>query len=412
MSQPSTTSVLPLPATAGLRAAANGAAPKSSRARKLRRTLLAVLLVAAAVTALRLTVLAPKPVPVEVAQVAPGVVEETVTNTRAGTVKARRRARLSPETGGRVVALPHREGARVGKGELLLGLDASVERAQVELATEDVRAAAARAEEACLGAELATTEHGRYVELQAQGIASAQVLDSLTSNRDRSRAACRAARATCDQARARERLARARLALTELRAPFAGVVAEVSTELGEWITPSPPAVPVPPVLDLLDPTSIYVTAPIDEMDAERVAVGQAVRLSVDSRQGEHFPGRLVRVAPYVQDLVEQNRTVEIEAEFDDPTLASSLLPGTSADVEVILERREGVLAIPTGAVAQGGKVLVAVGGALEERTVRTGLRNWRNTEIEAGLVAGELVVTSRDSPAIKAGARVEVREAS
>jgi HlyD family secretion protein len=257
---------------------------------------------------------------------------------------------------------------------------------------------------------LAETELVRVATLRESGIASSQLVDSRKSQRDRSRAACRAAGATLDQARSRERLARAELARTELRAPFDGVVAEVSTEVGEWITPSPPGVPLPPVLDLLDPSSVYVAAPIDEMDAEKVEVGQLVHVTVDSRRGERFQGRLVRVAPYVLDAFEQNRTVEVEAELDDPVLAASLLPGTSADIEVILSRHENVLLVPTEALGPDGKVLVVAKGRLEERAVATGLRNWRTTEVLDGLEEGEGVVTKRDSPSIKAGVQVAVKE--
>jgi HlyD family secretion protein len=163
-------------------------------------------------------------------------------------------------------------------------------------------------------------------------------------------------------------------------------------------------------MDLLDPTSVYIAAPIDEMDSERIGVGQEVRITVDSRRGESFTGRVVRVAPYVLDAVEQNRTVDAEADLDDLAVASSLLPGTSADMEVILTRREGVLQIPTGAIGQGSKVLVVVDGRLEERTVSTGLRNWRTTEILEGLSENELVVTSRDSTDIQPGAEVIIKE--
>ncbi len=373
---------------------------------------LVILALVVAGAALRLTVLVPKPLSVEVARVERGAVEQTISNTRAGTVKARLRARLSPENGGRVVALPHRAGSLVKKGDLLLRLDDSLHQARLELTREDIRVATARSEEACLGTELAQTELERAITLGESGIASNQIVDARRSERDRSRAGCSAARAVLDQARAQERLAQAELARTELRAPFDGVIADMSTELGEWITPSPPGVPIPPIMDLIDRTSIYIEAPIDEMDAERVSVGQTVRISVDSRRGEHFPGRLVRVASYVLDVVEQNRTVEIEAELDDPSIAESFLPGTSADIEVILSRRENVLQIPTGALGPGDKVLVVVEGRLDERVVVTGLRNWRTTEIKEGLREGESVVISRDTPDIKAGVTVVVEEES
>lgn len=387
----------------------NGA--RAHRRRWLRPTLVILGLVVVAAT-LRLTVLAPDPVRVSVAAATIGTVEETVTNTRAGTVKARKRANLSPETSGRVVALPYPKGARVAEGAVVLRLDDSMQRAQLDLAEQDVRAAAARVDETCLAADLAAKELVRGKELAAQGINSPQALERLESESERGQAACRAARATLDQARARQRLAAQELARTQLRAPFAGVVADIHTEIGEWITPSPPGVPLPPVVEILDPTSLYVTAPIDEMDAERVRSTQAVRLSVDSRRGEHFAGHLVRIAPYVQDVVEQNRTLEVEAEFDDPRVAATLFPGTSADVEIIVSQRSDVLQIPTSAISQGDEVLVLEDGRLVDHRVKIGLRNWRTTEIVDGLEAGDQVVVTRDSPDIKAGARAVVGEAS
>ena len=80
-----------------------------------------LLALVAIVFALRATVLKPKPLEVRAVEAARGTVEETVTNTRAGTVKARRRAQISPEVGGRAVDIPHREGDRVAKGDILCG---------------------------------------------------------------------------------------------------------------------------------------------------------------------------------------------------------------------------------------------------------------------------------------------------
>jgi HlyD family secretion protein len=336
-------------------------------------------------------------------------VEETVTNTRAGTIKVRERSRLSPQIGGRVVALPHAKGDRVEKGDLLLKLDDSLQQAQLQLARDELKTAEAKAQEACLAAELARRDYERGLALSADGITSKQSLDTLESARDQTNAACRAARAVLKQSQSQVRMAEAELALTEVRAPFSGVLADRTTEVGEWITPAPPGVPIPPVLDLLAPTSLYVSAPVDEVDSVRVKPGQEVRITVDSRPGEHFAGRLDRVAPYVLDLQEQNRTVEVEAAFEDPSAAATILPGTSADVEIVLSRRDKVLRLPTAAIAEGNKVLVVVSGRLEERTIKTGLKNWQFTQVTDGLEEGDLVVTARDSQAVKAGARVTPR---
>ncbi len=362
--------------------------------KKRLRWLVAVLGIVAVAVALRLTVLAPHPLEVAVAAVDRGPVEETVTNTRAGTVKARLRAKLSPQTGGLVVRLPRRKGATVAKGELLLKLDDRVQQAALEVARREVVTARRRAEDACLAAELAEKELARAEDLAASGITSDQRLDAARTERDRTQAACRAARAAVEQAEAAVRAAEVQVELTELRAP-----------------PPPPGVPIPPVIDLLDPASLYVAAPIDEVDAERVRVGQPVRLSVDSRPGRHFAGSVVRIAPYVEDVLEQNRTVELEAELDDATLAAGLLPGTSADVEVILERRDDVLRVPTAAVAEGNAVLLLSDGRLVDRTMEPGLANWEYTEVVGGLDEGDRVVIARDSTAVKAGARAVAEDA-
>jgi len=369
--------------------------------------ILAVVAIIALVVLLRYTIFAPDVIEVRTATAERGLVEQTVTNTRAGTVKVRLRAELSPQVGGLVVALPHREGDWVESGEVVVKLDSRAQRAELASARTTVEAARAQADEACLAADLAEKELSRVETLHARGIASDQNLDLLRTDRDRTRAGCAAARAAIGQAESRVFAAEVQLAFTELRAPFSGTVAEVSTEIGEYITPSPPGLPIPPVIDLLDPASIYVSAPIDEVDAERILVGQAVRVTVDSRPDQSFPGVVTRVAPYVLDVLEQNRTVEVEVELDDAQSMVGVLPGTSADVELILDRRDNALRIPASAVAEGGKVLILKDGFLEERTIEVGLRNWRFAEVLGGLESGVKVVIARNSPDIKAGALAE-----
>jgi len=349
----------------------------------------------------------PAIVPVEVAVVERGRVEQTATNSRAGTVEARRRAELSPDGGGRVVSLPKKKGDRVRAGEVLLELDSTIEEGEVELRRRQLGAAAADADRACLGAQRAERELERNRRLAAEKLIPADALDQLETAASEAKAGCASARAARESAAATLEVARRMLAKRTLRAPFDGIVADVSTELGEWITPSPPGVPLPAVLDLLDPGSIYLSLPMDEVDAGRLRVGQAARATIDSRPGEQFAGRVVRVAPYVLDVETQNRTVEIEVELDPPV--EGLLPGTSTDVEVILDEREDVLRVPAAAVLTGDRVLVVEVDRLAERPIETGLRNWDFVEVRGGLTAGDRVVTSLDRPEVKAGARVEIR---
>src|SRR6185369_5600900 len=115
----------------------------------------------AAAVGLRLTLLRPSAVPVTVFRVAAGRVEETVTNSRAGTVKSRRRATLSSEIGGRVAELPVKKGARVKSGDVLMRIADADYRAQLLVKSSAVDAARSARTEACLQAELATRELAR-----------------------------------------------------------------------------------------------------------------------------------------------------------------------------------------------------------------------------------------------------------
>jgi len=367
--------------------------------------LLVILGIVAVGLALRATVFAPKPIEVTVREVSRGRVERTVTNSRAGTVKARRRAQISPEIGGRVVAVPFREGERFKRGDVLLRLDPSVPAARIDLSRRELQAAEAQRQQACLAAERAERESRRLKKLAAEGIVSTDAIDQAQTAAATAAAACRASQAGVEQARAGVDLAGRQEGQTVIRAPFDGIVADVSVEIGEYTTPSPPGLPIPPVLDVLDPGSIYVSAPMDEVDSTNIHPGQPARVTFDSYPGRQFTGHVRRIAPYVLDREEQNRTVEIEVELDHPD-AVRLLPGTSADVEVLLEARENVPRIPTSALIEGEKALIAEKGVLVERKVGIGLKNWDWTEVRSGLVPGDLVVVSLDRPEVTAGAKV------
>jgi len=376
---------------------------------RLRRWLIASAVVVAAVAVLRLTWLSPSPIPVRAVAAERGLVEWTITNSQAGTIQARRRARLSPGTSGVVTELLVDRGARVRRGDVLLRLDAATQSAQLELAQRAQQVAEAEQSRACIAADRARRELERNQQLSSEGLVSVDVLDGLESASQMAAAECDVARAEVLRTQAAVDVARAELDKTALHAPFDAVIAEVPVELGEWTTPSVPLLAAPDVVEAIDPGSIYVSAPMDEVDSARLRTGLPVRVTVDSHPGQTFPGKVVLVAPYVKDVEQQNRTVEIEVELDDEDFASTLLPGTSADVEVVLEVRQDVLRIPAYALQEGGRVLVVEDGRLAERTLVTGRRNWDFVEVVSGLQAGQLVVTSLDRPEIKAGALVTVQ---
>lgn len=373
---------------------------------------LVVVALAAGAWALRMTVFQPEPVPVRVVSVDRGDVEETVTNTRAGTVKARRRADLSPEVGGRVVECNAVEGKVVVAGEVLLRIDDATTHARADLAVHALTAAKALLEERRLAADLARKELERHEKLARRGIEPEERLDRYENVRALADAAVVTATAEVAQARAAIDVVKAELAQSELRAPFDGVIAEVGVEIGEWVTPSPPAVPVPAVIDVFARDSLYVSAPIDEVDSAAMKVGQRVRVTLDPHPGRTFPGTVTRVAPYVLDVEEQNRTIEVEVTLDDAEFAATLLPGVSADIEIVLSVARDALRIPAAALLEGDRVLVVEGDVLAERRVEVGIRNWDWVEVKSGLEAGERIALSLDRIGVVDRAEIVIEEGS
>jgi len=367
--------------------------------------LILILLVIAGIVAGGWYLTRPKPIAVAVKAVERGIVEATVSNTRAGTVKACRRARLAPAIGGQIAKLAVKEGDRVSTGQILLSLWNDDLAAQLQLAQRETIAARASADQSCLLADNAVREAKRLEELRKKGLAAEQQADTAQAQALAGQASCRAARANVEVSAARTSVARAALERTLLRAPFPGVVAEVNGELGEFVTPSPTGVATLPAVDLLDTSCLYIAAPIDEVDAPQIKTGMTVRISLDAYPNKHFAGRVSRIAPYVLEVEKQARTVDVEALFTDAADYQNLRPGYSADLEIIVDVKKDVLRIPTEAVLEGHRVLVynPATQLLEERNFQAGLSNWKYTEVVSGLATGDQVVLSIDREGVKAG---------
>ncbi|MGR8933698.1 MAG: efflux RND transporter periplasmic adaptor subunit [Gammaproteobacteria bacterium] len=348
-----------------------------------------------------------EPVAVTLYTVLTGTVRSTVANTRVGTVKACRRAYLAPAAGGEVASLPVHKGDAVKAGQILLEVWNDDLKAQAKLRTAEIQSRRAAAAQACYLAGGAEREAARLTKLQQYNqVVSEQQVDRAQTDAKSQRAACRSAEAAIAVAQAGLSVAQAAVDRTILRAPFDGTIAEINAELGEYITPSPPGIPTLPAIDLLDLSCIYVSAPIDEVDVRQIRVGMPACVSLDAFPKKRCSGKVSRIAPYVLEKEKQARTVEVEVKLTDPQELQNLLPGYSADIEVLIASKDNVLRIPTEAVLEGRHVLLfGPQGILQEREFQPGLSNWNYTEVLAGLQAGERIVVSVGREGVKAGAK-------
>jgi len=353
-----------------------------------------------------------KPIEVTVAKASTGTVESTVTNTRAGTVMACRRAKLAPHVGGQISKLGVQEGQKVKTNDILVELWNLDVKAQLVLAQNEAKATRASAREICTRYETLNKEAIRVARLYKQKIATEEQQEQAQGNAKAAKAACEAAKDQSAVAESKIEVVNAALERTLVRAPFDGIVAEVNGELGEFVTPSPIGVPTLPVVDLIDYQCIYVLAPIDEVDAPAVKTGLNARITLDAFPKHPFPANVHRISPYIQDIEKQARTVDVEVYFNNVIGEQNLLPGYSADAEIILDVKENVLRVPTESVFDNQFVYVyqSSSGTIEKREIKPGISNWSFTEIISGLTEGETIVTSVGVEGIEDGARVTLEK--
>ncbi len=331
----------------------------------------------------------PQPTQIRLAEVGRGDVLVTVVNTRAGTIKSCQRAGLSLPGGGVVEQIAVKAGDRVARGDLLLTLWSDDIHADLARARAQQALGKTQREERCSEAAYYEREANRLATLLAKNLTSRTLAEQAQNLADTRRYVCQASRQQERVDEAQVAQVEARLSERRLLAPFAGVVAEVNSKLGEYMTPSPPGVAMPPVIDLIDDRCLYVSAPIDEVDAARLKVGQSARVLLDAMPGRDFAARVTRIAPYVKELEKQARTVEVEAALTALPTDVPLLIGYSADLEVEVTRATDVLRVAASSRADDGSVLRLEGDKLVRVVPRWGVENWNWIEVAEGLAAGD-----------------------
>jgi HlyD family secretion protein len=345
----------------------------------------------------------PKPLDVTIVPIGFGPVEDVVTNSDAGTIKSRARARIGAERTGRVANIRFDEGAEVRRGDVIVELDASTARAQLAAARRDADAVEAAHEVAHSTEMLARQNWNRIDRLHSESVVSAEQRDEARARLDAAVAELKASEARLMSARAAVRIAEDEIGHLEVRAPFDGVVARHLVELGE------PVIPGQPVIDLLSLEHLFASVPIDERDAGSLREGLAARVTLDAYSGIVWPGHVSRVAPMVEELKQQNRTIEVEVTLDSLADRPQVRAGMTADAEIVLGRADHALRVPTAAVLEGQRVFVFEGGRARARRVTLGRRNWEWSEVRSGITNADRLITSLDREGLRDG--VAVREA-
>ncbi len=261
---------------------------------------------------------------------------------------------------------------QVRAGQVLARLDPTpfqqrIVQAQAQLAQAQAQAA------------VANSDYERYELLQQRGFASAQLMAQQRAARD-------TARAAVAQAAAQVAAARTDLERSVIRSPIDGVVVDRQVNVGQSVAASLQA----PTLFIIaqDLSRLQANITVDEADIGEVRQGMAVRFTVDAFPDREFEGRVSQVRQ--QGVAESgvvSYTVVVEA--DNP--GRQLLPGMTANAEIVLEQREGVLRIPNTALRfrPADEALVAQGQALMAGAGARGAGEYRATQTRSDAPRGQ-----------------------
>lgn len=298
-----------------------------------------------------------------------GTVESTVTTTSSGTVEAKDQAELAFGTPGRIAKIHVSLGDKVKKGEMI----AELENADLKAVYNET-----------------LKEYSRTLELFKNGLVSVASLDGVN--------------------RARE-VSRINLDKTVIKAPFDGMITALNLKVGEFYQ-SGLAVNATgtKIIDvqIIDLKTRVIKGEIDEVDLQKIAIGQDARVKIPAMKNKIIKARLTKVVPFVSTVKDQDRTSQIELEIIEN---QELIPvGASADVEIIVETKLNAQILPSSVLTGVGKnrsVFVVDGSKLKKKKVVIGVGNYEKVEILEGLTPSDLVAEPLEGVELKEDMKVK-----
>jgi len=296
-------------------------------------------------------------------------VESTVSTVSSGTVDAEQQAVLGFSASGRVTRVSTHLGDRVKRGQIL-----------AEIENQDAKSTLANAE----------LELKRSKELLREGLISQVGFDDARRSYD---------------------VAKSALEKTIIAAPFDGIITQLDLSVGELSQSlsSSATTNAATQMRIVDEKPRIVKGNIDEVDLSKIKIGSEARVKILAVRVEPFLARVFRVVPFVSTTKENDRTSQIELKIMDAV--PGIPVGASADVEVIVDSRDAVLAAPSRAVLGHGTSRYAYrvqDGRAHKVEFTAGLSNYDRSEIMNGLTVEDVLIYPPEDTELKDGLKVKV----
>ena len=352
------------------------------------------------------------PLPVTGHPVTRGAVTAEVMGT--GTLEARVQTTMSSKISGRVSELLADQGDEVQEGQVLLRLDDSELKQQVEIARSALAAANASVERVEADAVRAQAvlnqvkiDHQRIQKLFASKSISANEIDKSAQALEVAEADLAKSKASVMEGRKNLIVAQntldyqlARLRDTVIRAPFVGLIVRRDREPGDIVVPGTS------IFLLISTKELWVSAWVDETEMGRLAPGQSARVIFRSDPDHPYAGKVTRLG---READRETRQFIVDVKPD--RLPAKWAVGQRAEVFIEIAHKADAVLLPSKAILRDKEkigVLVDERGRAAWRSVKIGLRGREEVEILEGLEPGETAITVPGSKEILAGRKVKV----
>lgn len=292
---------------------------------------------------------------VDAVEVQPTRVQDKIFST--GSILANEEVELRSEVSGKITDIYLEEGKNVRKNQLLIKINDSELKAQLQRAEYRL--------------ELAEEQERRQQQLLKKGGISQEDYDATLNE--------------VNVLKSEVQLIQAQIDKTEIRAPFEGKVGLKYVSDGSYISPTTRIAS----LQSINPVKLDFSVP--ERYVNRVKVGDKITFTVQGTDN-NFEGEIYAIEPKIES---QTRTLQLRARSNNDE--GLLVPGAFADLELILETIEDALMIPSISLVpeiQGQKVYLFSDGSVVEQRVKTGIRTADRVQILEGIQPGDTVLTT------------------
>ncbi len=318
----------------------------------------------------------------------------------SGILQPIRQVDVGSQASGQLTALWVNPGDFVTKGQLLGEIDPTLSQNALQDAQVALNSLLAQKKANQAQVKRSTLMLQRQQAMYKQDAAARQDVEAAQADLQVQQAQLTAMNAQIHQQQIRVATAETNLSYTQIMAPVSGTVLSVSTQAGQTVVAS---YQVPVILEIADLSIMTVRAQIPEADISLIHQGQSVCFTTLGAAHSPFCSTIKALEPDAEKI---NNAIFFNALFDVDNPAGYLRPAMTAQVSVVLNEAENVLAIPVTALgasrsAHGYQVkTVNNAGDIAEKTILTGIDNGIQIEVKQGLRDGERVLLVYDSPGV------------